>query len=204
MLTEIGIVCVVSTAAATVAMATGSPGPLQILTRFDGTPSTAAVQEMQREMDTLYRDIPVAIQWHELAGYRSAGVAARIVFVHFEGDCRAGTLPPRQTVAEVALASVTRVDGQMLPLVSVACDRIAGYIWQSMNPYQRVHGDVAFGRALGRILAHELYHYLTGVSKHTHSELFRAAISRSALLAGKFRLGAEEVACLRKALTTFS
>ncbi len=199
MLRQVKLIWVLFSTATTFAGATGSTEPLQILTRFDGTPSTVAIQEMRREIDKLYRDVPVTMDWQELAGYRSSGIAARLVVVHFESDCHAGVLPPKQSVADVPLASVLRVDGQMLPLVSVECDQIAGYIWQSMSAYQRLHGDVAFGRALARVLAHELYHYLTGVAKHTHSELFRAAISRNALLAGEVRLGADEVACLRKA-----
>jgi hypothetical protein len=173
---------------------------LHILTHFDETPSAIAVQEMEREMDTLYSDVHVAIAWHQLASYQSAGVAQRIVFVRFQGDCRAVSLPPRQAVAGAALASVNRVDGQMLPLVTVDCERIAGYIFPAMDGAERSHGDVAFGRALARVLAHELYHYLTGTAKHTQSALFRASISPGALLGSQLRFGADEIAGLRKAL----
>jgi hypothetical protein len=69
-----------------------------------------------------------------------------------------------------------------------------------MSGPERSKGDLAFGRALARVLAHELLHYLTGAAKHTQSALFRASISPGALLASELRLGADEIADLRKAL----
>jgi hypothetical protein len=196
MLTQIKVTLILTAAVSALPAA----APLQLLMQFDEAPSTIAVREMQREMYKLYRDVPISIAWHQLSGYQSVGVAPRIVFVHFEGNCRAATLPPRQAVAAVALASVNRVDGQMLPIVTVDCDRIAGYIWPAMTGAERVLGDGAFGRAVARVLCHELYHYLTGEAKHTQSVLFRASISPTNLLAAELRLKADEIADLKKAL----
>jgi hypothetical protein len=191
--TLIGILTAAITDSATAA-------PLQLLTEFEVSPSMVAIQEMQREMDRLYRDVPVAIAWHGVSNFQSPGRVPRLLFVHFKGDCRAVTMPPRHGVEGVALASVNRVDGEMLPLVTVDCQRIANYIWPSLRGPERSHGDKPFGRALARVLAHELYHYLTGEAKHTHSALFRASISSSALLSSQFRLGADEIEDLRRAL----
>ena len=200
MLTQIKLIPILTAAVTAVAVAGGAAAPLQLLTQFDEAFSTIAVQEMQREMDTLYRDVHVAIAWHELSSYQSVGRAPRIVFVHFEGNCRAVSLPPRQSVAGATLANVNRVDGQMLPIVTVDCERIASYLWPSMSGAERSQGDVAFGRALARVLAHELYHYLTGAAKHTQSVLFRASISPGALLGSELRFGADEIADLKRAL----
>jgi hypothetical protein len=189
------LLCILTAAANTLGAVS-----LHILMQFEATPSAIAVHEMEREMDILYSDVHVAIAWHQQASYRSAGVAQRIVFVRFQGDCRAVSLPSRQAVVGSALASVNRVDGQLLPLVTVDCERIAGYIFPAMDGLERSHGDVALGRALARVLAHELYHYLTGTAKHTQSALFRASISPAALLAAQLKLGADEIAGLRKAL----
>jgi hypothetical protein len=196
MLTQITVTLILSAAVSALSAA----APLQLLTQFDEAPSTIAVQEMQREMDRLYRDVHISIAWHELSGYQSVGVAPRIVFVHFEGNCRAATLPPRQAVAAVALASVNRVDGQMLPIVTVDCDRIAGYIWPAMTGAERLRGDAAFGRAIARVVCHELYHYLSGEATHTRSVLFRASISATSLLAAELRLEVDEIADLKRAL----
>ena len=196
MLTKIKLTCIL-TAALTTGRAAAS---LQILTQFDGRTSTTAIGEMQREIDRLYREVHVPILWHELSGYQSAGEAPRIVFIRFVGDCRPVRMPPVHTVAGIALAGVSRVDGRMLPLVTVDCDRVARYLWPAMTASERARGDAAFGRALARVVAHELYHCLTGRAKHTHSALFRADLSAKALLASELDFGAEEVADLRRAL----
>jgi hypothetical protein len=88
----------------------------------------------------------------------------------------------------------------MLPVVTVNCERIAGYVWPSMNGPERANGDLVFGRALARVLAHELYHYLTGTAKHTRSALFRSSISSGALLARELSFTPGELADLRQAL----
>ena len=177
---------------------------MELLTQFDQRPSTSVVRAMEREIDALYRDVPVSIGWHELSGYHSRVIAPRLVFIYFKGDCRAPRLPPRQSMEGLALAGISRVDGRMLPVVTVDCDRTAGYIWPSMSGAARANGDAAFGRALARVLAHELYHYLTGAAKHTRSALFRASIPASSLLSRELRFMPEEVADLSHALAPAS
>ena len=174
---------------------------MELLTQFDQRPSTSAVGAMSREIEVLYRDVPVSIGWHELAGYQSRVIAPRLVFIYFKGDCRAPRLPPRQSVEGLALAGISRVDGRMLPVVTVDCDRTAGYLWPSMSGAERVNGDAVFGRALARVVAHELYHYLTGTAKHTRSALFRASIPASTLLARELSFAPDELADLSRALS---
>ena len=196
MLTRIKLICILYAATATA----GAAASLELLTQFDRRPSAAVVGAMTRELDALYRDVPVAIGWHELSGYHSRVVAPRLIFISFKGDCRAPRLPPHQTVEGLALAGINRVDGRMLPVVTVDCDRTARYVWPSMSGAERANGDAAFGRALARVLAHELYHYFTGATKHTRSALFRASIPASSLLARELRFLPEEVADLSRAL----
>jgi hypothetical protein len=197
MLTQIKLICLLSA----VAPAGGVAASLELLTQFDQRPSTTVVGAMAREIEALYRDVPVSIGWHELAGYQSSVSTPRLVFIYFKGDCRAPRLPPRQSVEGLALAGISRVDGRMLPVVTVDCERTAGYLWPSMSGADRANGDAAFGRALARVVAHELYHYLTGMAKHTRSALFRASIPASALLARELSFAPGELADLSHALS---
>ena len=196
MLTQIRLICLLSAATTTA----GAVTSLELLTQFDRQPSTTVVEAMEREIDSLYRDVPVAIGWHGVSGYHSKVIAPRLVFVYFKGDCRSPRLPPHQSAEGLALAGISRVDGRMLPVVTVDCDRTARYVWPSMSGAERTNGDTAFGRALARVLAHELYHYLTGATKHTRSAIFRSSIPASSLLAREMRFIPEEVADLKHAL----
>ena len=193
---QLQVFCMLTGAATTVGAAS-----LQLLTRFDQTPPAATVQAMRTELDRLYRDARISIAWHELWNFSSVGAAPPIVYVDFIGVCRSRSLPARQTVTSGALAGVSRVDGKMLPSVTVDCEQIAAYIWPFMTGAQRSSGDAAFGEVLARILAHELYHYLTGTVKHTASALFRGAISPRALLDRKLKLEESEIAVLKEVLS---
>jgi len=188
----------------TAAATTAGAASLQLLTRFDPTPPAATIQEMRAELGRLYSDARISIAWHELSNYSSVGAALPIVYVDFIGNCRSRNLPAHQTATGVALAGVSRVDGKMLPSVTVDCEQIAAYIWPFMTGAQRSNGDAVFGEVLGRILAHELYHYLTGTVKHTASALFRGAISPRALLDRKLKLEEGEIALLEGALSSMA
>jgi len=49
------------------------------------------------------------------------------------------------------------------------------------------------GRALGRVLAHEVVHMLTGNSGHAHEGVTRRALSGNQLIAPKLRLAPEDL-----------
>ena len=51
-------------------------------------------------------------------------------------------------------------DGNVLPFSEVECDKIASSIRPEMSKSQWHDRDSVLGRAMGRVLAHELYHML--------------------------------------------
>ena len=59
----------------------------------------------------------------------------------------------------VALAFTHLSNGQVIPFTDVECDRVRSSL-RSAHAEPGNMGDVLFGRALGRVLAHELHHII--------------------------------------------
>jgi hypothetical protein len=55
------------------------------------------------------------------------------------------------------------------------------------------NADVLLGRALGRVLAHEVVHILAKSGAHGHAGVAKTALSGSQLIAPELRLEAEDV-----------
>jgi hypothetical protein len=58
--------------------------------------------------------------------------------------------------------------------------------------------DLLFGRALGRVLAHELVHVLTGSEAHGREGVQRAALSGKDLISSALVLSPADLARLRE------
>ncbi|MFO0281997.1 MAG: hypothetical protein ACK532_08790, partial [Acidobacteriota bacterium] len=71
----------------------------------------------------------------------------------------------------------------ILPFAEVACDRIARAVAGAMWGAERKEADRLLGRALGRVLAHELYHILGKTHEHNpDGSLAKEAISAKRLI----------------------
>jgi hypothetical protein len=57
--------------------------------------------------------------------------------------------------------------------------------------------DYLMGRALGRVVAHELVHILTGSRRHTKDGVAQAELSGRELIAGPMKLSPADVKRLR-------
>jgi hypothetical protein len=55
------------------------------------------------------------------------------------------------------------------------------------------NADVLLGRALGRVLAHEVVHILSKSSAHGRTGVARTSLSGSQLIAPELRLGAADL-----------
>ncbi len=110
----------------------------------------------------------------------------KAVVVELWGACKPAD--GRQAPKPGSLAWTYRTDQGILPLINVDCDRTGALIGPEIA-HQPAHlREVYFGRALGRILAHELWHIIGAQSGHASEGLARAELTSADLLRRKFRL----------------
>lgn len=68
--------------------------------------------------------------------------------------------------------------GEPSPFSDIECDRV-----RSSLAARPGCGDLAFGRALGRVLAHELHHVIDRTRRHTTKGYTRESLSVAELVA---------------------
>jgi len=94
-----------------------------------------------------------------------------------------------------------RVPGwEIRPFIDLDCDRTAAMVWQNRGTQPLPLVTRAFGRALARVVAHELYHYVTQSAAHAASELFSQGMSSRDLTLPQVRFNPGEIEALRKGI----
>jgi hypothetical protein len=64
----------------------------------------------------------------------------------------------------------------------VECDRVRGTLGEAHIAGTAEERDVLYGRALGRVLAHELFHILSGSKAHSKQGVMQKYLSAAKLV----------------------
>jgi hypothetical protein len=161
----------------------------------DGTYSPIAITEMGRETARILKSSGVALRWHLGATQVADDL---LVVVRLRGRCDMdGSLSASKATV---LGWSDEVDGRILPFSDLACDSIREFI-QSARPLQYyVPANALLGRAMGRVLAHELYHIVADTASHGKDGVARPALSARELTTGQLNLRPPDVEAIRDGL----
>jgi hypothetical protein len=141
---------------------------------------------MKREARMAVESSGIRLDWRsqdEPFGEVTGGVA----IVDMRGQCAsAAPLPatwrhqPRQGEP---LGQTHLVSGAILPFADVLCDAVHRLVDRDLRAARSSEREELLGRALGRVLAHELFHILARTTDHAHQGISRAEQSSADLLA---------------------
>ncbi|OYW08704.1 MAG: hypothetical protein B7X34_08155, partial [Acidobacteriia bacterium 12-62-4] len=95
------------------------------------------------------------------------------------------------------LAFTFTTDGRILPFGEVKCDRLRESIKTVMNGGHYSQGNQLLGRAMGRVLAHELYHIIARTKGHGKGGVAKESLSAHQLIADKLDLADHDCAFIR-------
>ena len=84
-----------------------------------------------------------------------------------------------------AFARTPVADGKVLPFSEVECDQVRASLHSATWGTRGQQSDLVLGRALGRVLAHELYHFLTQTSAHANNGIAKRSLSRAELVSDR-------------------
>jgi hypothetical protein len=181
-----------TTAVALYAMGDALPGPsghpaVTVFIDFDSKPGDASVAVMKKEVETLLQASGIVLDWRPLSGNRGDWSSSGLVVFKFRGRCRVEAWPQPgddELPAGVGTLGFTRIsNGHVLPFSEIECDQIRkslAYLAPGSTPIER---QKAFGLAMGRVVAHELYHILTRTTSHAQEGLAKASQSLRDLVA---------------------
>ena len=177
--------------------ATPSIYPIALYYSFDSAPSPATVESMKTETARIFDPALVSIEWKPLTA-KGGEFESEVVVVRFHGSCSAdGWLAINHSAATsggFALAGSKTSDGHVLPFADVDCGALKRYLAGE----QFTDPALALGRAMARVLSHEIYHVLTGSGAHARSGIGRAAHSRQELTAATFAFDSNEIGWLKE------
>lgn len=154
-----------------------------------------ALEEMKRELSNVFSpthlkvdvklrsEVPRHETYEDVALFKLKGTCRMATYAHFMDE-------------RGPFAWTHTVDGHILPFGEVACDQIRRSIADAMMGKNRRDGDRLFGRALARVIAHEVMHMVGKTDEHSHRGIFRHALSAQQLIADKLHFDPEDLARL--------
>jgi len=172
-----------------------APAVITLYTQFETEPPQAVLESLQSEVEGIMAPIGLHLEWRSLSAAHGDEVTSELAVVTVKGRCDVAGLALRGKV-EGALGFTHISDGQILPFAELSCERIRNFVQGElvlMAPEQR---EPAFGRALGRVLAHELYHIFANTTKHG-TGISKESYTVRDLLAEEFQFQHKESLVLR-------
>jgi hypothetical protein len=169
--------------------------PVTLYTHFQQNPPAALLVSIQSELEVIMTPAGLHFDWHPLAD-AGGRISSQLAVIHFKGACDVADLRP-DTGYLGPLGWINLTDGEILPFIDVNCDAIRLFIQHDLIAVPAAAREEAFGRAVARVLAHELYHLLANTKAHTSVGVAKAAYSVGDLLSQTFQFDKKECALLR-------
>jgi hypothetical protein len=167
------------------------PSELTVILDFKGPHARVSVNEMKRESGVILKSTGIVLKWRMLGEDPSASYSDLVV-ITFNGACSyqpPEPAPPRYD--ELGPYAITHTaDGEVQPFGEVDCDRVVRSARRAMSPADYARADLLVGRAMGRVVAHELVHMLTKSGRHDAEGVERAALSGRQLIEPSLRIKA--------------
>ncbi len=178
-----------------------APALFRVYTDFQSKPAEAVKNAMQRETESIISPTGWQIVWDPLSTASQDG-SLILAVVRFKGVCdTAGVSVDETSARRPRVLGITYIqDGIILPYSDIGCSAIQNFLASPLASLSAPERELVFGRALGRVLAHELYHVLTKKLHHGFKGAAQGQFTSQQLLAEEFRFGRREVQDLRASL----
>ena len=198
----LGVVVPVSSAQS----AGSTDAALVVYLRTGGNQPAAPLAEMKRGVESLMSQAGFRVEWRSLDAPRGVERdATMLAVVELNGVC--GLAPgygaaaaPLNAVASLATTSIT--DGQVQPFSSLNCTVLTRTVSAALSQEAAARRDFLYGRAMARVVAHELYHVLMRSPEHARAGVARSCFSTADLLTERFEFEGATLARLRSRVET--
>jgi hypothetical protein len=165
--------------------------------------SGSAFEELKRETARLVSPADYTFAWLQKGRQVLGEAFEQVVVIQFRGACHSrpeGEISIAGGIRSLATTAVS--DGQVLPFVQVDCDRTRQLVSSVLAGLPSGAREALYGRALGRVLAHELYHVLAQTTSHKEQGVSKPCFRLADLLSTRFRFDAVSIAQMRPAAQT--
>ncbi len=171
--------------------------PITLYADFQQEPPPAVMEAIAGELAGIMSPIGLNFEWRSLKQNHGHEVSAELAVISFRGECGVSNLKP--VASRPGALGWTHVsDGVILPFSDIDCDGIRKFVQAELLHVPREAQEEAYGRAVGRVLAHELYHIFANTQHHGAFGVGKAAYSVKELLSKTFHFEERETQALRE------
>jgi Cytochrome c len=174
--------------------------PIAIYTQFQQRPSEAVSSSIRKEVEEILAPLGLAMEWRSLEGVRGNDVSVDLAVVAFRGSCDTFNLGWWAVDPPGALGITHLVDGEVIPFTDIDCDRIRIFLAKHLVTVLPKNRNAIYGRAVGRVLAHELFHIFARTKHHGPGGVAEPFFSQSDLMADQFQFDSSDLRLLRASL----
>ena len=139
-------------------------------------------------------------EWRSLNKVQGSEVAVELAVINFRGHCDVNGSQSRSGNPG-ALGWTHVSDGVILPFSDVDCDRIRQFLQKEILQEPAGERYDSYGRAIARVLAHELYHIFANTEKHGSCGVGKSSYSVRELLSDNFQFEERNSTALKKSKT---
>jgi len=183
----LGLVCLLSINVQATGFETNQTASVNVYIKSNEQSSSPVLSGMRRELVSLLRRVGVQVDFW-IPEHRLSSVDGLLVVVDFRGKCEAPEAQVetlrRNNVAPLAASAVA--DGRVLPFSWVDCAAVNSFLSDSMVSMSGPQRVSVYGRALARLLAHEIYHVVTQHVDHQVSGVAKARFTARDLTSDGF------------------
>ena len=177
---------------------------LSIYLTVDSAQPRAPVETMKRELAGILGNAGYRVVWEDLNHPDRTAPAPTLVLLELRGVCAlpAGDEPIEPAVNSGASLAETAISPHgVTPFSWVNCANLTRLIGPELSAEAGAERDYLYGRAMARVVAHEIYHVVTGSRDHGRNGVAKASFSVSDLLEEVFPFDSAELAKLRQKAT---
>ncbi len=157
--------------------------PLTLVVDAEKPMPPEALASMKAELDRLFSRSEVRIDLKDRREMALGVDVADLVLVRFKGECRIKHEPVLlDERGPGALAYTHITEGEILSFSEVLCDRVRRATKSAMWGGEHGKGDQLLGRALARVVAHEVFHILSKEKKHGKGGVFQRGLTGRQLI----------------------
>jgi cytochrome c553 len=173
----------------------GPVSPITLYVDYQHEIPDSIQRTIQREVAGIISPTGLTVEWRSLSAvYGSVNISLAVI--HFQGNCNVTDLSVYPAYP-FTLGSTAVSDGEVLPFSNIYCNAIRAYLSPQLRSIAPENRAVSFGRAVGRVVAHELYHIFAHTKHHSSHGLAEAALGIRELTAETFRFNRKEMQRLR-------
>jgi hypothetical protein len=177
-------------------LSAAKPADLTIAMQFDHSVSASALQEMKNEFERILRPAAPNIEWRMRSDVAGNEVFHEIIVVRFLGSCGVDGLQANPLMSRF-LAITDAEDGDLLPFPIVDCRELLGMLFESAGGRNTFQVQRLLGLAMGRVLAHEVYHVVLKTRSHAQQGIAKSSFTAAELFGAPLRFDPTQIERLK-------